>query len=215
MRTLILGGLLALPVTAQDNSWRKEIDNNLVRVVRRLVAPRETVSAAGLPPALLVFLADYSVRLTTAAQQEELRGNPDQFFWHSGGRIVLENLSEHRLEVVQVAPKFSPGSQELAAALGRRTMVFENDLIHVRHLHLAPGRIAASPLAPEHLLPAVVIQLSSAHIRLTHAGGRIEEFRMKAGDIRFEAGGGFSFENLGDSVDVLRIILKPGERDRN
>src|SRR5207302_8611055 len=114
-----------------------EIDNKLVRVERRIVAPRETVSAAEMPPALLVFLSDYSMRVTGAAQQE-LRGKPGQFLWHPGGRISLENLSWHPVEVAQIVPKFGPAvppftELEPLSALNRRRVEFENELIRVTH----------------------------------------------------------------------------------
>jgi hypothetical protein len=209
MSILIICGLTALQVAAQENSWKTEIDNSLVRVARRLVAPHETVSAAEMPPALLVFLTDFSVRVTGAAPQE-LRGKPGQFIWHPGGRIGLENLSEHRVEVARVTPKFSPASEEASAARNSRNVIFDNDLIRVRRIHFARGGKAAMHPVP----PYVVIHLSAAHLKFTQADGRVEDFQMKAGNIRFQPRAAYSGENLGDSLEVLRIDLKAGNRDR-
>jgi len=205
---LIICGLTALQVAAQENSWKTEIDNSLVRVARRLVAPHETVSAAEMPPALLVFLTDYSVRVTGAARQE-LRGKPGQFFWHSGGRIGLENLSEHRVQVAQIVPKFGPPvppftELEPSSALNRRRVEFENELIRVAHPDVRVGLRVA-----ERRDPTVIIHLSTAHIRFTR-GARVQEFQAKSGDIRFDAGGAFVFENLGQRHEVLRVELKAG-----
>jgi len=206
MRILIICGLAALQAAAQENSWKTEIDNSLVRVERRIVALHETGAAAELPPGLIVFLTDHAVRLTTALKQEELRGKLGQFFWHSGGRIAVENLSEHRVEVARVTPKFSPASEQTSAPLNRRNILFDNDLIRVRHIRFARGgKTAMHPVVPRVLIP-----LSAYHIKFTRAGGRVEEFRMKAGDIRFDPEGAFSDENLGDSLEVLRIELKAG-----
>src|SRR5258708_23340324 len=177
--------MAALPVAAQANSWKTDIDNSLVHVSRRLVGAHETVSAAEMRSGLFVLLTDHSVRVTTAALQEERRGAPGQFFWHPGGRISLENLSDHAMEVALVAPKFSPASEPAPAVLNGRSVVFENDLIRVRHVSGAAVRRTA-----ERPLPSLVIQLSAAHFRLTYTDGRVEEFRVKAGDIRFEAAGG-------------------------
>src|SRR5439155_11639544 len=104
---------------------------------------------------------------------------------------------------------------------GRGNMVFENDLVHVKRLHLAPERTAQTPRpdpGPDHILPAVVIHLSAAHIQFTYADGSVEEAPMKAGDIRFEDWGSresprikVSAENPGDSIDVVRIQLKAGK----
>jgi hypothetical protein len=164
-----------------------------------------------MPPVLLVFLTDYSVRLTTVVRKEELRGKLGQFLWHSGGRIGLENLSEHRVEVARVTPKFSPASEEAPAVRNSRNVVFDNDLIRVRHIHFARGGKAAMHPVP----PYVVIHLSAAHLKFTQADGRVEDFQMKAGNIRFQARAAYSGENLGDSLEVLRIDLKAGKRDHN
>src|SRR5262249_44806740 len=102
MRTVICCCLLVLPAAAQGHSWKTEIDNSLVRAERRFVAPRETVSLVDSPPALFVFLTESPVRITTAARQEELRGKRGQCFWHSGGKISLENPGEQRAEVARV-----------------------------------------------------------------------------------------------------------------
>ena len=60
------------------------------------------------------------------------------------------------------------------------------------------------------VVPRVLISLTAYHIKFTRADGRVEEFQMKAGDIRFDPEGAFSDENLGDSLEVLRIELKAG-----
>src|SRR5215470_7471325 len=125
MRILIIFGLAALQAVAQENSWKTEIDNSLVRVERRIAALHQTVDSAQLTPGLFVFLTDHAVRLTTASRQEELRGKLGQFLWHPGGRIGLENLSEHRVEVARVTPKFSPASREASAALNSRNILFD------------------------------------------------------------------------------------------
>lgn len=106
MRILIICGLTVLQAAAQENSWKTEVDHSLVRVARRQIEPRETVAAAEMPAALLVFLTDYSV--VTGVAGQELGGKPGQFLWHPGGRIGLENLTDHRLQVAQIVPKFGP-----------------------------------------------------------------------------------------------------------
>src|SRR5215471_17153562 len=101
--------LIAMAASAQDDSWKTEIDNSLVHVSRLQIEPRGNVPAAEMPPALLVFLTDYGVRVTGVAQKER-RGALDQLIWHPGGKIGLENLSDRRLQVVQFVPKFGPAS---------------------------------------------------------------------------------------------------------
>ena len=90
---------------------------------------------------------------------------------------------------------------------------FENDLIRVRRRTGRPGERCSCTLGHPHpwlsCYPLV-------HIKLTHLDGQVEEFRVKAGDIRFETGGPFSVETetLGDCLEALRIELKAGKRDR-
>ncbi len=215
IRTLILCGLMVLPAAAQDDSWKTEIDNSLVRASRRLVAPREAVSASEVPPALLVFLTDCSVRLTTAGRREELRGKRGQSLWHSGGRVGLENLGDQRMEIAQVVPKFKPDSSYQLPPANPRNVQFENDLIRMRRigplsatgLNLAAGKL-------QHPAPSVLIELSSAvHLRLKHTSGRVEEIQRKAGDIWFQPEDPFYPESIGDWPDheALRIELKTRE----
>ena len=208
-RTLILCSLAVLPAAAQDDSWKKEIDNRLVRVSLRQLAPRETVSAAGLPPGLLVFVTDYSVRVTGAAGPEELQGMAGEVRWHSGGGITLENLSGQRLDVALVVPTFSPEPSFPLPPAGRRAIKFENDLVRARRFHVPAGA-----KTPERLGPAVVLQLAPAHIRFTYTDGHVDEARMKPGDFRFDVAGAFTFENLGDRLEVLKIDLKTSEQER-
>jgi len=212
MGILIICGLTALQVATQENSWKTEVDHSLVRVARRQVAPGGTVSAADMPPALLVFLTDYSVRVTGAVQQE-LRGKPGQFLWHPGGRIGLENVTGNHVQVAQIVPKFGPAvppftELEPSSGLNRRSVEFENELIRVAHFNVRVGARGA-----ERRDPTVTIHLSDAQIRFTR-GARVQEFQAKAGDIRFDRGGAFVFENLGPRHEVIRVELKAGSGDR-
>ena len=106
---------------------------------------------------------------------------------------------------------YRPGDIIASAALGSRNAVFDNDLIRVKHVHFARG----GKTAMQPVVPRVLIQLSAAHVKFTRADERVEEIRMKAGDIRFDPEGAFSDENLGVAIEGLRIELKAGKRDPN
>ncbi len=219
IRGLIIWGLACAlgdpTAAAQDNSWKKEIDNGLVRVLRRLVAPRETVSTPELSPGLVIFLTDYSVRLTGAERQKELRGKRSQFLWHSGGRMNLENFSSHSLAIAHVAPKFSSESSYQLPAVNARDVEFENDLIRLRRI--VPGALERAAGRREHLATSVLIELSAAHFRLTRPDGRVDEIRVKAGDIWFQTGDVFTVESVGEwpEHEALRIELKTSKRNGN
>jgi hypothetical protein len=91
MRILIICGLTALQVAARENSWKTEPDNGLVRVSRPQIEARETVAAAEMPATLLVFLTDYSVRVS--------------------GAFIYENLGQ-RHEVLRLELKAGAGDRE-------------------------------------------------------------------------------------------------------
>ena len=213
MRILALF-LMAMAASAQDDSWKTEIDNSLVHVSRLQIEPLGNVPAAEMPPALLVFLTDYGMRVTGVTPNEELRGAFGECHWHPGGQIGLENLSDHRLEVAQFVPKFGPAlppftELEPSSALNRRNIEFENDLIRVAHTRVREGARLS-----ERRDPTAVIHLTAAHVKFIYQNGPVEERRAKAGDIRWDEGGGFTFENLGDRLEALRIELKAGLRKR-
>jgi hypothetical protein len=217
--SLVLCGLawafVDLPSAAQNNSWKKEIDNAVVRVLRRLVPPGKTVPLAELPPGLVIFLTDYSVRVPGAAPQEELRGKRSHFLWHSGGKIGLENLSGHPLEIAHIAPKFSPELPYQLPAVNARDVEFDNDLIRMRRI--VPRALERAAGRLHHVATSVLIELSAAHFRLTHADGRVEEIRVNAGDIWFQPGDAFTVESLGawPEHEALRIELKTSKRNGN
>ncbi len=218
MRNLMLCGLIALlPVAAQDDSWKNEIDNSLVRAARRLVAPHETVSIADSAPSLFVFLTEDPVHITIAGRREELAGKRGQCFWYPGGRVSLENPGEQRAEVARIVPKFSPDTSYQLPRANPQRVDFENDLMRMRHIGPrsagAPKRAAGSLV---HIAPSVVIDLSAGHFKLTHTDGRVDDIRRKGGEIWFQPASTFSDENLGDlreglRHEALRIELKTNE----
>jgi hypothetical protein len=59
----------------------------------------------------------------------------------------------------------------------------------------------------------VIFQFAPAHIKFTYDNGHVEEARMNAGESRFDAAGTFTFENLGDRLNVMRIDLKTSQED--
>src|SRR5262245_48648256 len=104
--TVILGVQVVLPAIGQDPTWTKEIDNRLVRVSRRKMSPRETVTCDNRAPVLLVFLTAYSVQVGGTGPNQEVAGTPGGVLWHESGRLTLENLSAQPLEVAEVMPVF-------------------------------------------------------------------------------------------------------------
>jgi hypothetical protein len=204
----------AVLASAQNPAWKVEIDNPLVQAARCTVAPRSTAPPAGISQGLLVFLTDFSVRITGDGGQKELEGKPGEFLWYSSGQIGIENLSGEQLEVLWAAPKLRPepggASYVPRPDENRPNLKFENDLIRVRRFWTRGSRRVLA----ENRLPGMTVFFDPAHIRFTYADGRVEELRLNAKQIRFSAGGSFTVENLGDDHEVMWIDLKTSKQAR-
>jgi hypothetical protein len=205
---MMLCVLMVLPAIGQDPTWTKEIDNHLVHVSRRKVAPRETVTVDNAAPVLLVFLTAYSVQVGGTGPNQDLAGMPGEVLWHESGRLTLENLSAQTLEVAEVMPTFDATPSYTLAPAGRDSIKLENDFIRVRRISVRAGARKV-----ETRDAAVIFQFAPAHIKFTYDNGHVEEARMNAGESRFDAAGTFTFENLGDRLNVMRIELKTSQED--
>jgi PAS domain S-box-containing protein len=91
-------------------------------------------------------------------------------------------------------------------------------IAHAQGLPLSgPGGLERAAGILHHVATSVLIELSAAHFRLTHADGRVEEIRVNAGDIWFQPGDAFTVESLGawPEHEALRIELKTSKRNGN
>jgi hypothetical protein len=183
----------------------------LVRVSRRSLAPRETVSSDNPAPVLLVFLTAYSVQVAGTGPKQELAGTPGGVLWLERGRLTLQNLNDQQLVVAEVMPTFGATPSYPLAPAGRGIHIkLENDFLRVRRFSVRAGAKTVETRGP-----AVVFQFAPAHIKFTYDNGRVDEARMNAGESHFDAAGTFTFENLGDRLDVMRIELKTSQQDHD
>ena len=90
------------------------------------------------------------------------------------------------------------------------TSKLENDFIRVRRFSVRAGARGVETRGP-----TVIFQFAPAHIKFTYDNGRVEEARMNAGDSHFDAAGTFTFENLGDRLNVMGIELKTSQADHD
>jgi hypothetical protein len=206
--TMMLGIQVVFPAIGQAPTWTKEIDNRLVRVSRRKVSARETVTRDNSAPVLLVFLTAYSVQVTGTGPNQELAGTPGGVLWHESGKLTLENLSAQPLELAEVMPTFGITPSYQLEGARPESIKLENDFMRVRRFSVRAGA-----KGHETRGPTVIFQFTPAHIKFTYDNGRVEEVRMKAGDSHFDAAGTFTFENLGDRLNVMRIELKTSRED--
>jgi hypothetical protein len=122
----------ALPVSARSGLWQTEIDNNLVRVVRRSVTPDETIAVPDSSPGLFVFLTDRPVRIMIPGRRDEIRARRGYCFWHPGGTISLKNPGGQPVDIAWLLPKFPPDpSVQLPPPANPRAVEFENELLRV------------------------------------------------------------------------------------
>jgi hypothetical protein len=200
---------MGLPAIAQDPAWTNEIDNRVVRVSRRSVAPRETVSSDNPAPALMVFLTAYSIQVAGTGPKQELAGTPGGVLWHERGKLTLQNLNDQQLVVAEVMPMFgATPSYSLEPVVRGNSIKLENDFMRVRRFSVIGGAKAV-----EKRGPTVIFQFAPAHIKFTYDNGRVEEVRMNAGESHFDAAGTLTFENLGDRINVMRIELKTSQEE--
>jgi hypothetical protein len=204
----------ALPVSAQTDLWKTEIDNTLVRVVWRSLAPQETVTVSDSSPGLFVLLTDYPVRITIPGRKDETRARRGDCFWYSGGTITLTNPGEQRVEVVRLTPHFRPDPSFQLSSANPWTVEYQNEFLRVRRMG-PPGSNGGNAVGwLHHPASSVMIELTSTvHARFKHISGRIEEIQQKAGDIWYQPEDPFVPEIIesGPEHQVLRIELKSRE----
>ena len=205
----------ALPVSAQTDLWKTEIDNTLVRVLRRSVAPHETVAVSESAPGRFVFSTDHPVQITTPERRDETRARRGDCFWHAGGTISMTNPGEQHVEVVRLLPKFRPdASFQVPSAANPQTVEYENQFLRVRRIG-PPSPTGGNAVGRlNHPASSVMIELTSTvYARFRHISGRMEEIQHKAGDIWYQPEDSFVPEMLerGPDHQVLRIELKSRE----
>jgi hypothetical protein len=81
---------------------------------------------------------------------------------------------------------------------------FENDKVRVLRIKYGPHEKSKMHSHP----PIVAVFLTPHHCKHTFADGRVEEMRVKAGEVMYMDGMEHDPENLGDSFELIGIELK-------
>jgi mannose-6-phosphate isomerase-like protein (cupin superfamily) len=85
------------------------------------------------------------------------------------------------------------------------SVVFENDVVRVLHIHYAPGEKSVMHYHPD----SVVVYLKDQKAKMTHPDGKSEEVSGKKGEAVFSPAGAHLPENIGSGpLDVILVELK-------
>ena len=102
-------------------------------------------------------------------------------------------------------PLFLTGAAMFAAAA--HGVVIDNDSVKVINAVDAPGKKGAMH---QHTVNRVMIYLDAGHPRLVQQDGKVRDFAVKAGEVRFDRAGGLhTSENVGkEPLRIVEVELK-------
>jgi hypothetical protein len=101
-------------------------------------------------------------------------------------------------------PKKHIAADPVAVDAKHYKVEFENDKVRV--LRIKYGRHEKSQMHSHP--PIVAVFLTPHHCKHTFADGRVEEMRVKAGEVMYMDGMEHNPENLGDGFELIGIELK-------
>ena len=101
-------GICSAQDTAQSHpeSYKVEIDNQQVRVVRAYHAPHEKVPMHSHPTSVVVYLTDvHEISTASDGKRTEVRHHAGDVVWSPAHTHALENLSNEPIRVVEIELK--------------------------------------------------------------------------------------------------------------
>jgi quercetin dioxygenase-like cupin family protein len=94
---------------SRPESYKVEIDNQQVRVVRAYHAPHEKVPMHSHPTSVVVYLNDvHELSTTPDGKRTEVRHHAGEVVWSPAHRHALENLSDEPIRVIEIELKPAP-----------------------------------------------------------------------------------------------------------
>jgi len=105
------------PVKKDPKHYKVALENDQVRVLHITVGPHEKTPTHSHPASVSVWLTDSRVKLTYPdGKTEEVQRKAGDAVWNAGVKHAGENLTDKRLEVIQVELKGKPAAEEKPAA---------------------------------------------------------------------------------------------------
>lgn len=217
-RLTLLSCLIAIPALAQDpvdanpGSFKVEIENNYVRVLRSTFAANAKRSVHDQLPSCLVLITDVHERIKRAnGTSEELQGRAGDVKWVEGGKFSEENLLPERSEwvVIEMKPERVHDAPVTLDPIKLdpqyHSVVFENDRVRAMRTVLEPHM-----KGPEHEHPSyVVVYLTGLHTTMKMADGREIDNLRKPGEIAWRDRLKHQTVNIGDKTSVeIQVEMK-------
>ena len=211
----------AWPVRAQDPvrlspaSYKVEIDNPWVRVLRVKHAPHEKTAMHDHPATVAVCLTDLNERLTGPdGKSQEVHLKAGEVAYRPASRHIEENLSDQPIEAIitelkpnapkaQAAPLTAP--DPVVADPQHHLVPIDNDRVRVLRTILEPHL-----KGPMHRHPSyVVVYLTELHTTMKLADGRTVDNPRRPGEVAWRDAYQHQTENIGDKrAEEIQIELK-------
>jgi hypothetical protein len=211
-------------LTADPEHYKLELENSFVRVIHEHMPPHEGVKMHTHPDpgGVVVSLtyqnlrqqaADGSIRLLTD-------GRPGRVNWATGRTHRGDNLMDTDYDYIEIEPRpqkeikplpLAPGDypDPTVSDSGRYHVEFENDLVRVIRVRIAPRDHVPMHRHPAH--GAVLVLLTDQDARQTFPDGSSHENHHTMHTVRWEAAGSgpHADENLSDKpLEIIRVELK-------
>lgn len=214
----ILAATAALLCAQSERTNPVVVDNEQVRVLKVSDPPhRKGKLHEHAMNRVMVYLNDgHLVLQYEGGKTDDQRVKAGEVRWsQAGGKHTSENVGDAPLEIVEIELKSKPGgeSKPITAALdplkvepSLYTILFENDQVRVVRAKLSPHRKVKQH---EHTLNRVQVFLSDFSVKVTAAGGAVNQIARKAGDVAFAPPAKHEEENLlATTGEVVLVELK-------
>jgi len=209
----VLTVFLTMAAAATAAAQEVAIDNPWVHVVRVKQAPRSKTPVHEHPAALVIYLTDASLRVTSGGRSTDISHRANDVAWFEAQTHAEENLSDRPLEMVVIElkpgapPVESPPIAQDPVKLdpGNHPVPFENNRVRVLRTILPPH-----VKSPQHQHPPyVVVYLTELHTTMAMADGRVIDNPRKPGDIAWRDALTHVTENIGENVAMeIQVELK-------
>jgi quercetin dioxygenase-like cupin family protein len=203
-------------LTASPRAYSLELENQLVRVMRLKLGPKESSVAHLHPNVVGVFLTDANIKVTNAdgTMQNLVRSAGQVVFQPADGQQAHteQNMSDQPLEVVVVELKPGAAGSSAPVSLDPVTLDPEHHPVLLDNPRVRVIRTILEPhlKSPMHEHPHyVVVYLTELHTTMTMADGRKVDNPRKPGDVAWRDALKHETENIGPKTAVeIQIELK-------
>jgi quercetin dioxygenase-like cupin family protein len=225
MKWLVIPAVVAAlvfvrPAAAQDalavapGSYKIELENQWVRVLRLKIAPHESTAVHVHPAIVGVLLTDVSVAVTNAdgTTQQVVRRAGDVLYQPGLPAHSEQNMSDQPLEAVVVELK--PGSASASAPVSldpvtldpeHHPILLENDRVRVIRTILEPHLKSPMHEHPHY----VVVYLTELHTTMKMADGKEVDNPRRPGEVAWRDALKHETENIGAKTAVeIQIEIK-------